>query len=70
MIRIEHLKKEYPNAVPLKDVNVEINDGDALDTFVDKYNSRISKKILLYTRDYQKDCDIFCYPMYWAGFLI
>ncbi len=30
MIKIEHLKKEYPNAVPLKDVNVEINDGDVI----------------------------------------
>ena len=30
MIRIEHLKKEYPNAIPLKDVNVEINDGDVI----------------------------------------
>ena len=30
MIRIEHLKKEYPNAVPLQDVNVEINDGDVI----------------------------------------
>ena len=30
MIKIEHLKKEYSNAVPLKDVNVEINDGDVI----------------------------------------
>ncbi len=30
MIRIEHLKKEYPNAVPLKDVSVEIHDGDVI----------------------------------------
>ena len=30
MIKIEHLRKEYPNAVPLKDVNVEINDGDVI----------------------------------------
>ena len=30
MIRIEHLKKEYPNVTPLKDVNVEINDGDVI----------------------------------------
>ena len=30
MIRIEHLKKEYPNATPLKDVNVVINDGDVI----------------------------------------
>ena len=28
MIRIEHLRKEYPNAIPLKDVNVEIHDGE------------------------------------------
>ena len=30
MIRIEHLKKEYPNVTPLKDVNVVINDGDVI----------------------------------------
>ena len=30
MIRIEHLRKEYPTAVPLKDVNVEICKGDVI----------------------------------------
>ena len=30
MIKIEHLKKEYPNATPLRDVNVEIRDGDVI----------------------------------------
>ena len=30
MIRIEHLRKEYPNVTPLKDVNVEIHDGDVI----------------------------------------
>ena len=30
MIRIEHLKKVYPNITPLKDVSVEINDGDVI----------------------------------------
>ena len=30
MIKIEHLKKEYPNVTPLKDVNVEIRDGDVI----------------------------------------
>ena len=28
MIKIEHLRKEYQNAVPLRDVNIVINDGD------------------------------------------
>ena len=30
MIRIEHLKKEYPNVTPLQDVSVEIRDGDVI----------------------------------------
>ena len=30
MIRIEHLKKEFPNVTPLKDVNAEIKDGDVI----------------------------------------
>ena len=30
MIRIEHLKKEYPNVTPLRDVSVVINDGDII----------------------------------------
>ena len=30
MIKIEHLRKEYPDVVPLKDVSVEINKGDVI----------------------------------------
>jgi len=30
MIKIQHLRKEYTNAVPLKDVSVEIHDGDVI----------------------------------------
>ncbi len=30
MIKIEHLKKAYPNATPLSDVNVEIRNGDVI----------------------------------------
>lgn len=30
MIRIEHLKKEYPDVTPLQDVSVEIRDGDVI----------------------------------------
>ena len=30
MISIKHLRKEYPTAVPLKDVNVEIHRGDVI----------------------------------------
>ena len=30
MIKIEHLKKQYPDVTPLKDVNAQINDGDVI----------------------------------------
>lgn len=30
MIRIEHLKKEYPDITPLRDVNTTIHDGDVI----------------------------------------
>ncbi len=30
LIRIEHLRKEYPGAVPLEDVSIEINKGDVI----------------------------------------
>ena len=30
MIRIEHLRKQYANVTPLKDVSVEIHDGDVI----------------------------------------
>ena len=30
LIKIEHLRKEYPNVTPLKDVNVEIHKGDVI----------------------------------------
>ena len=30
MIKIEHLKKEYPDTTPLKDVSVTIHDGDVI----------------------------------------
>ncbi len=30
MIRLEHVKKVYPNVTPLKDVCTEINEGDVI----------------------------------------
>ena len=30
MIKIEHLRKEYPGITPLRDVSVEIHDGDVI----------------------------------------
>ena len=30
MIKISHLRKEYPNVIPLEDVSVEIHKGDVI----------------------------------------
>ena len=30
MIRLEHVRKVYPNVTPLKDVSTEINNGDVI----------------------------------------
>lgn len=41
----------------------------SLDAFSEKYTGRIADKYLLYTKDYQKDDDVECLPVYMAGFL-
>ena len=38
----------------------------SLDLFCEKFSSRIGEKILLYTKDYQKDGEVLCIPAYFA----
>lgn len=41
----------------------------SLDLFCEKFSARIDKRILLYTKDYQKDGETQCVPMYMTPFL-
>lgn len=41
----------------------------SLDMFCEKYPSRIGERILLYTKDYQKDGATTCLPVYFSPFL-
>lgn len=41
----------------------------SIDAFSSKFSSKISRKILIYTKDYQKDENIECFPIYMAQFL-
>lgn len=41
----------------------------SLDAFCAKYPSRISDRILLYTKDYKKDGATICLPVYFTGLL-
>lgn len=41
----------------------------SLDVFTEKFSDRISQRYLIYTKDYAKDKDIFCLPVYMTMFL-
>jgi uncharacterized protein len=41
----------------------------SLDAFCDKFSSRILEKYLVYTKEFRKDEDIFCIPVYFVPFL-
>ena len=41
----------------------------SLDTFCEKFSSRIGERILLYTKDYAKDGQTTCIPVYYTGLL-
>ena len=41
----------------------------SLDAFCEKYSSRVNERILLYTKDYQKEGSTHCIPVYYAGLL-
>lgn len=66
---IDFITADGDKICPIEVKSSSYKTHSSLDAFADKYHSRISKKILLYTRDYQTDNDFFCYPMYWAQFL-
>ena len=72
MIVLEHLRKEYPNAVPLADVSVTINDGDVISIIgpsgtgkstlircINMLNTPTSGKIIVNGKDItEPGCDI------------
>ena len=41
----------------------------SLDMFYEKYSSQIIQRIILHTKDFSKDKDIYCYPIYMTPFL-
>ena len=41
----------------------------SLDVFCEKYSARIGDRFLLYTKDFQRDGQTICLPMYMTQFL-
>ena len=53
---------------------IESKSGDyrkhvSLDFFAQKYSKQILNRYIIYTKDYKKDSDIFCLPMYLTPFV-
>jgi predicted AAA+ superfamily ATPase len=41
----------------------------SLDAFMDKYSNRILQRYIIYTKDFSKDQDVICLPVYMSPFI-
>lgn len=67
---VDFLLSRGNKIVPIEVKSSGYKTHKSLDEFCKKYPSRIGERILLYTKDYQKDKDVTCLPVYYAGLLL
>ena len=66
---VDFLLSRGNKLVPIEVKSSSYRTHKSLDAFCEKYSSRIADRILLYTKDYQKDEATTCLPMYFTPFL-
>ncbi len=66
---IDFLLSRGNKLVPIEVKSSGYKTHKSLDVFCEKYASRIGERVLLYTKDYQKDGPTQCIPVYFAPFL-
>lgn len=66
---IDFILSNGAKLMPIEVKSSGYNTHKSLDVFCEKYPSRISDKILLYTKDYKKDESVICLPIYFTPFL-
>ena len=66
---IDFLISRGNKLVPIEVKSSGYKTHKSLDAFCDKFSSRIGDRILLYTKDYQKDGATICMPVYFTPFL-
>lgn len=66
---IDFLLSRGNKLVPIEVKSSGYKTHKSLDVFCEKYSSRIGERILLYTKDYQKDGPTQCIPVYFTPFL-
>ena len=66
---IDFILTEGNKIIPIEVKSSGYKTHISLDTFCDKFSSYIGKRYLLYTKDYQKDKQTICLPIYFTPFL-
>ena len=66
---IDFLIADHNKICPIEVKSSGYKTHASIDAFSVKFSSRIKRKILLYTKDYKRDGDIDCLPVYMAQFL-
>ena len=66
---VDFLLSRGNKIVPIEVKSSGYKTHKSLDAFCEKYPSRIGERILLYTKDYQKDEATICLPVYFTPFL-
>lgn len=66
---VDFLLSRGNKIVPIEVKSSGYKTHKSLDAFCEKHSSRISERILLYTKDYQKDGATICMPIYFTPFL-
>lgn len=66
---IDFLITEKNKICPIEVKSSGYKSHASIDTFSQKFSSKIIRKIMLYTKDYMRDGDMECIPVYMAQFL-
>jgi len=66
---IDFLLSKGDKIIPVEVKSSGYKTHKSLDLFCEKFSSRIGEKILLYTKDYQKDGEVQCIPAYFTWLL-
>ena len=66
---IDFLLSEEDKIIPIEVKSSGYRTHKSLDMFCEKFSSRIGKRILLYTKDYDQDGQTTCLPVYYTGLL-
>ena len=66
---IDFILSKGAKVIPIEVKSSRYKTHKSLDVFCEKYSSRVNDRILLYTKDYRRDGNTTCMPIYYTQFL-